>query len=117
MMGSIILNCRIQTLWILDSSWTLILSKFSGLIMVSESSWILVLDSWILVVALSHCGLQASPNYSVFLLPLTGVVGFHQRLRLVTPTHRSFEPKIRTVMHPCVLAILTTPKSMENQHE
>ena len=110
-------HLTIQNVRIVNSSRTHFLNIISVLGAKLLFSRIVQLNSWIVAVALAHCGLQASANYSVFLLPLTGVVGFHQRLRLVTPSNRSFEPKIRTVMHPCVLAILTTPKSMENQHE
>ncbi len=89
MMGSIILNCRIQSGWILDSSWTLILCKFSGLSMVSESNWILELDSWILAVPPYFLRCSASILESSLSPTLTGVSGSRQRLRLANPLSRS----------------------------
>jgi len=86
MMGSIILNCRIQSGWILDSSWTLILSKFSGLCMVSESSWILDLDSWILAIPPYFLRCSASILESSLSPTLTGVSGSGHRFRLATPS-------------------------------
>ena len=123
MMGSIILNSRIQTLWILDSSWTLILSKFSRLGMVSESNWILDLDSWILAV--TPYFLRVTEVSQLFSLSPTpnGVVGIHQRLRLVRPTSaigtiKQSNLKNRVAMHPTknVIATLTTPQPKEKRY-
>lgn len=122
MMGSIILNCRIQTLWILDSSWTLILSKFSGLSMVSESNWILDLDSWILAVPPYF--LRCSASILEFSLSPTpnGVVGIHQRFRLVRPTSAigtiNQQSPNRVAMHPTknVIATLTTQQPKEKRY-
>ena len=122
MMGSIILNCRIQSGWILDSSWTLILSKFSGLSMVSESNWILDLDSWILAVPPYFLRCSASILESSLSPTPNGVVGIHQRFRLVRPTSaigtNNQQSPNRVAMHPTknVIATLTTPQAMEKRY-
>ena len=114
MMGSISLNCRIQTLLILDSGWTLILSKSNGLSIVSESNWILDLDSWILAIRpyfLRRSGFN--PEFS--LSPtLTGVSGSGQRLRLATPScvRNQHNPKTRW---RCILAGM--PSSPSSHHK
>ena len=123
MMGSIILNSRIQTLWILDSRWTLILSNISGLCMVSESNWILDLDSWILAVPPYFLRCSASILESSLCPTPNGVVGIHQRLRLVRPTSaigtiKQSSSKNRVAMHPTknVIATLTTPQPKEKRY-
>lgn len=122
MMGSIIHNCRIQTLWILDSSWTLILSKFSGLSMVSESNWILDLDSWILAVPPYFLRCSASILESSLSPTPNGVVGIHQRFRLVRPTSAigtiNQQSPNRVAMHPTknAIATLTTTQPMEKRY-
>jgi hypothetical protein len=122
MIGSIILNCRIQTLWILDSSWTLILSKFSGLSMVSESNWILDLDSWILAVPPYFLRCSASILESSLSPTPNGVVGIHQRFRLVRPTSAigtiNQQSPNRVVTHPTknVIATLTTTQPKEKRY-
>ena len=124
MMGSIILNSRIQTLWILDSSWTLILSKFSRLGMVSESNWILDLDSWILAVTPYFLRRSASILESSLSPTLTGVSGSGHRLRLATPSWPMpsapsiNQSKNRVAMHPTknVIATLTTTQPKEKRY-
>lgn len=122
MMGSNIHNCRIQTLWILDSSWTLILSKFSGLSMVSESNWILDLDSWILAVPPYFLRCSASILESSLSPTPNGVVGIHQRFRLVRPTSAigtiNQQSPNRVAMHPTknVIATLTTTQPKEKRY-
>jgi len=122
MMGSIILKSRIQTLWILDSSWTLILCKFNGLSMVSESSWILELDSWILAVPPYFLRCSASILESSLSPTPNGVVGIHQRFRLVRPTSAigtiNQQSPNRVAMHPTknVIATLTTQQPKEKRY-
>jgi hypothetical protein len=116
MMGPKKRPLTIQNVRIVNSYRTHFLNIISVLSAKLLFSRIVELNSWIVAVALAHYGLQTSANYSVFHLPLTGVVGIHQRLRLVTPTQQSFKSKNRPVMHPCVIAILTTPRAMEKHH-
>jgi len=116
MMGPKKRPLTIQNVRIVNSYRTHFLNIISVLEAKLLFSRIVELNSWIVAVALAHYGLQTSANYSVFHLPLTGVVGSHQRLRLVTPTcatrHRqSTQSKNRVAMHLTknVIATLTAP--------
>ena len=58
---------------------------FKGLLKSSKSSWILALELRFKQKVEHFCGVQAHSLSPAVILPLTGVVGIHQRLRLVTP--------------------------------
>ncbi len=100
----------------LDLRMIILFCIFNGLLKSSKSSWILALELRLKQKVQHFCGVQGHLLSPAVILPLPGVVGSHQRLRLVTPTHQSFKSKIRVVMHPCALTTLTIPKAMENQH-
>lgn len=59
---------------------------FKGLLKSSKSSWILVLELRFKQKVQHFCDVQAHPLSPAVLLPLTGVSGSDQRLRLVTPS-------------------------------
>ncbi len=77
---------RIQNPKILDSAWTLIFNKINGLRPIPESNWILDLDSGFWPKTHIFCCVQSQFQNPAVLLPLTGVSGSDQRLRLVTPS-------------------------------
>jgi len=77
---------RIQNPKILDSAWTLVSNKINGLRPIPESNWILDLDSGFWTNTHVFCGVQSQFQNPAVLLPLTGVSGSDQRLRLVTPS-------------------------------
>ena len=91
----------------LDLRVSILLFIFNGLLKSSKSSWILALELRLKQKTQYFCGVQVHLLSPAVTLPLTGVVGIHQRLRLVTPTHQSFKSKTRAVMHPCALTTHT----------
>jgi len=98
-------------------------SVFNGLLKSSKSSWILALELRLKQKNQHFCGVQDHLLSPAVLLPLTGVSGSDQRLRLVRPSlcHRhqqSTNPKNRVAMHPTknVIATLTTPQPKEKRY-
>ena len=68
---------------------------FNGLLKSSKSSWILALELRLKQKTQRFCGVQDHLLSPAVILPLTGVVGIHQRLRLVNPPINHFNPKPR----------------------
>ena len=108
---------------VLDLRIGIFTSVFKGLLKSSKSSWILALELRLKQKVQHFCGVQDHSLSPAVLLPLTGVSGSDQRLRLVTPSlchrhHQSTQPKNRVAMHPArnVIATLTTPQPKEKRY-
>jgi hypothetical protein len=83
---------------LLDLRTGILPSDFNGLLKSSKSSWILALELRLKQKVQHFCGVQDHSLSPAVLLPLTGVSGSDQRLRLVTPSlchrhHQSSQPK------------------------
>ncbi len=96
---------------------------FSTLLKSSKSSWILALELRVKKKLQRFCGVQDHSLSPAVLLPLTGVSGSDQRLRLVTPSWPmssapTTNPKNRVAKHPArnVIATLTTPQPKEKRY-
>ena len=71
---------------VLDLRIGIYTSVFNGLLKSSKSSWILALELRLKQKNQHFCGVQDHFLSPAVLLPLTGVSGSDQRLRLVTPS-------------------------------
>ncbi len=113
----------IQNVRIVNSSRTHLFSNIKGLMGILLFSRIVKLNSWI--VAETPYFLRVTDTSQLFSLSPTpnGVVGIHQRLRLVGPTSaigtiKQSNPKNRVAMHPSknVIATLTTAQPKEKRY-
>jgi len=113
----------IQNVRIVNSCRTHLSNNINELIGVLLFNRIAQLNSWI--VAVTPCFLRVTEVSQLFSLSPTpnGVVGIHQRLRLVRPTSaigtiKQSNLKNRVAMHPTknVIATLTTPQATEKRY-
>lgn len=113
-----ILFLTIQNVRIVNSYRTHLFNNINELIGVYLFNRIVELNSWI--VAVTPYFLRVTEVSQLFSLSPTpnGVVGIHQRLRLVTPTQQSSQSKNRVAMHPTknVIATLTTTQPKEKRY-
>ncbi len=99
-------------------------SVFKGLLKSTRSSWTLALELRVKKKLQHSCGVQDHSLSPAVLLPLTGVSGSGQRLRLATPSWPMSsaptinQPQNRVAMHPTknVIATLTTPQAKEKRY-
>ena len=108
---------------VLDLRIGIFTSVFKELLKSSKSSWILALELRVKKKLQRFCGVQDHSLSPAVLLPLTGVSGSDQRLRLVTPSWPmssapTTNPKNRVAMHPTknAIATLTTTQLKEKRY-
>lgn len=108
---------------VLDLRIGVFIFNYNELLKSTNSSWILAPELRLKKKRQRFCGVQDHSLSPAVLLPLTGVSGSDQRLRLATPSWPmssapKTNPKNRVAMHPTknVIATLTTPQPKEKRY-